>query len=50
VVADERGRRLLADNEGTPVNAERMLTPLFCLRGGRCIDAIAPILPHLAAA
>jgi len=30
--------------------AERMLTPLFCLRGGRRIDAVAPILPHLAAA
>ncbi len=50
VIADERGRWLLADNEGTQVTAERMLTPLFCLRGGRRIDADAPILPHLAAA
>ena len=50
VIADERGRWLLADNDGTQVTAERMLTPLFCLRGGRRIDAVAPILPHLAAA
>jgi dihydroorotase len=50
VVADERGRWRLADNDGTQVTAERMLTPLFCLRGGRRIDANAPILPNLAAA
>jgi len=50
VVVDERGRRLLADDEDTQVTAERMLTPLFCLRGSRRIDAVAPILPHLAAA
>jgi dihydroorotase len=50
VIADERGRWLLADNDGTQVTAERMLTPLFCLRGGRRIDADAPILPNLAAA
>jgi dihydroorotase len=50
VIADERGRWLLADNEGTQVTAERMLTPLFCLRGGKRIDADAPILPTLAAA
>jgi dihydroorotase len=50
VIADERGRWLLADNEGTQVTAERMLTPLFCLRGGKRFDAVAPILPHLAAA
>src|SRR6267378_2949148 len=28
VIADERGRWLLADNDGTQVTAERMLTPL----------------------
>jgi dihydroorotase len=50
VIADERGRWLLADNEGTQVTAERMLTPLFCLRGGKRFDAVASILPHLAAA
>ncbi len=50
VIADERGRWLLADNDGTQVTAERMLTPLFCLRGGNRFDAAAPILPHLAAA
>jgi dihydroorotase len=50
VIADERGRWLLADNDGTQVTAERMLTPLFCLRGGKRFDAVAPILPHLAAA
>ncbi len=50
VIADERGSWLLADNDGTQVTAERMLTPLFCLRGGRRIDADAPILPNLAAA
>jgi dihydroorotase len=50
VIADERGKWLLADNDGTQVTAERMLTPLFCLRGGKRFDAVAPILPHLAAA
>jgi dihydroorotase len=50
VIADERGRWLLADNDGTQVTAERMLTPLFCLRGGKRFNAVAPILPHLAAA
>ncbi len=50
VIADERGRWLLADNDGTQVTTERMLTPLFRLRGGKRFDAAAPILPHLAAA
>lgn len=50
VLADERGRWVLGDNDGTKVRAERMLRPLFCLRAGRRIDADAPILPTLAAA
>ena len=45
VLADERGRWVLRDNEGTQVAAERLLRPLFCLRAGRRFDADAPILP-----
>jgi dihydroorotase len=50
VLADERGRWVLRDNEGTEAVAERMLRPLFCLRGGRRFDADAPILPLAQAA
>jgi dihydroorotase len=50
VFADERGRWVLRDNEGTRVVAERMLRPLFCLRAGRRFDADAPILPAAQAA
>ena len=50
VLADERGRWVLRDNEGTEVAAERMLRPLFCLREGRRCDADAPILPMAQAA
>ena len=45
VLADERGRWTLSDNDGNQVRAERMLQPLFCLRAGRRFDADAPILP-----
>ena len=50
VLADERGRWVLRDNEGTESVAERMLRPLFCLRAGRRLDADAPILPMAQAA
>jgi len=50
VLDDRRGRWVLRDNEGTRVTAERLLTPLFCLRAGRRIDADAPILPVAEAA
>lgn len=50
VLADGRGRFRLGDNEGTEVIADRMLTPLFCLRAGRRHDAAAPILPEVLAA
>jgi len=46
VLADERGRFLLQDNEGTQVVAERLLRPSFCLRAGRCYEADAAILPR----
>lgn len=45
VLHDERGQWTLRDNEGTQVQAERMLRPAFCLRAGRRVDADAPILP-----
>lgn len=45
VLSDETGRWLLRDNEGTEVIANRMLQPVFCLRGGKRFDATAPILP-----
>src|SRR5262249_7017314 len=50
VLADERGRFKLADNEGTTVTADRFLRPLFCLRAGRRFDADADILPAAIAA
>src|SRR6266568_9647042 len=50
VLADDSGRWVLRDNEGTEAVAERMLSPLFCLRAGRRIDADAPILPVAQAA
>ncbi len=50
VLADERGRFRLGDNEGTEVIAQRLLAPLFCLRAGRRHDAVAPILPEPLAA
>ena len=50
VLADDRGRFRLGDNEGTEVIADRMLTPLFCRRAGRRHDAAAPILPEVLAA
>ncbi len=50
VLADERGRWVLKDNEGTQVVAQRLLEPLFCLRAGVRFDAQAPILPVAQAA
>jgi dihydroorotase len=50
VLADERGRWVLRDNEGTEAVAERLLRPLFCLRAGRRYDSDAPILPVARAA
>ncbi len=50
VLVDDRGRFKLGDNEGTEVIADRMLTPLFCLRAGIRHDASAPILPEVLAA
>lgn len=45
VLDDQRGRWVMRDNEGTQVTAERMLSPLFCLRAGERFDADASILP-----
>ena len=50
VLADERGRFILQDNEKTQVVAERLLQPLFCLRAGKRYDADAVILPQAVAA
>jgi dihydroorotase len=50
VLSDERGRWSLSDNEGTRVQTDRLLQPLFCLRAGKRFDATAPILPTLNAA
>jgi dihydroorotase len=49
-LADERGRWILSDNEGTKVETARLLQPLFCLRAGERFEATAPILPKLQAA
>jgi dihydroorotase len=50
VLADERGRWKLSDNEGTTVLADRFLRPAFCLRAGKRFDADADILPEAIAA
>jgi dihydroorotase len=50
VLDDRRGRYRLRDNGGTEVVAERLLTPAFCLRAGRRVDADASILPRAEAA
>jgi dihydroorotase len=50
VLADERGRFILRDNDRTQVVAERLLQPLFCLRAGQRHDANATILPAAVAA
>jgi len=50
VLADERGRFILSDNEKNQVVAERLLQPVFCLRAGQHYDANATILPEAVAA
>jgi dihydroorotase len=50
VLADERGRWKLQDNEGNEAIAERLVRPLFCLRAGQRFDADAAILPTAEAA
>jgi dihydroorotase len=50
VLSDDRGRWTLSDNEGTRIEAERLLQPVFCLRAGKRFDATAPILPIVSAA
>jgi dihydroorotase len=50
VLSDNRGKWKLADNEGTQVVVERMISPVFCLRAGKRFDADAPILPERQAA
>ena len=50
VLDDRRGRFRLRDNRGTEVVAERLLTPAFCLRAGRRVQADASILPRAEAA
>lgn len=50
VLSDERGRWILSDNEGTKVEAKRLLQPVFCLRAGERFDASAAILPSWQAA
>ena len=50
VLSDDRGRFTLRDNERTEVVADRLLRPVFCLRGGKRFDADLPILPQAVAA
>ena len=50
VLSDDRGRWILKDNEGTKVQADRRLEPLFCLRAGQLFRASASILPSLSPA
>jgi dihydroorotase len=39
----------LRDNEGTQLQTDRLLQPLFCLRAGSRFDATAEILPVMSA-
>ncbi len=48
VLNDQRGRFTLRDNEDTVVEADRLLSPAFCLLQGVRHEADAPILPDLA--
>lgn len=50
VLSDARGRWVLSDNDGTQIEATRLLQPVFCLRDGVRFDADAAILPTLRAA
>jgi dihydroorotase len=50
VLSDARGRWTLRDNEGTQLQTDRLLQPLFCLRAGSRFDATAEILPVMSAA
>jgi len=50
VLSDTPGRWMLNDNEGTQIEATRLLQPVFCLRDGVRFDADAAILPILEAA
>jgi dihydroorotase len=50
VLADQRGKFLLRDNDKNQIVAERLLQPLFCLREGKRYEADANILPEAVAA
>lgn len=50
VLADERGRWKMGDNEGNEAIAERLVRPIFCLRAGQRFDSDAIILPQAEAA
>ncbi len=50
VLDDRRGRFRLRDNGGAEVIAGRLLSPAFCLRAGRRVEADAAILPRAEAA
>ena len=50
VLALDKGHWVLRDNEGTEVDTDRMLRPLFCLRAGNRIETNSPILPDFQTA
>ena len=50
VLADERGRWVLRDNDKNQLTTDRMLRPVMCLRKGERFDANASILPLAEAA
>jgi dihydroorotase len=50
VLEDLSGAWVIRDNEGTQIEARRLLRPAFCLRRGRRFAATAAILPVLRAA
>ena len=46
VLNDERGSWTFVDNSRTEMSAERLLTPLFCMRNGERFEADSPLLPQ----
>ena len=46
VLNDERGKWTFVDNSRTEVGAERLLTPLFCMRKGERFEADSQLLPQ----
>ena len=45
VLEPRDGAFQFADNSGVVVTASQVIVPLFCLRGGRRVEATSPLVP-----